>query len=103
MFVKAALERGWIVTHKWALAHGNSATLSAINALPFDFQGAVDMGVLLHAHFYIGLQGSAFSHTIGNARDKLQRYRGSSFEFDDDDARTHLYNNMDSPYYACCL
>lgn len=103
-FVAAGAERGWDVTHKWALAQDATETLAMIHELPFDFQGAVDMGVMLRSHFFVGITGSAFSSTIGNARDVTGRYRGSSFVvFDDANARTHLFNDGDASHYACCL
>ncbi|KAG0647706.1 hypothetical protein D0Z07_6554 [Hyphodiscus hymeniophilus] len=39
-FVSAGKERGWEVTHKWALAEGSPETLKMIDDLAFDFQGA---------------------------------------------------------------
>ncbi|TVY81260.1 hypothetical protein LSUE1_G008308 [Lachnellula suecica] len=103
-FAVAGKAKGWEVTHKWELAKGNSETLKMINDLAFDFQGAVDMGVMIMSHFFIGIQGSAFSSTVGNARDVTGRYRGSSFTvFDDGNARTHLFNDGDASTYACCL
>jgi len=103
-FVVAGRERGWEVTHKWQLAQSNPDTLNMINDLPFDFQGAVDMGVMVKSHFFLGITGSAFSSTIANARDVTGRYRGSSFtDFDDENARTHLFNDGDASSYACCL
>lgn len=103
-FQEAAGQRGWEVTDKWQLAQQNPEVVAAIDALAFDFQGAVDMGVMLQSHFFIGLQGSAFSSTIGNARDATGKYRGSSFQVDvDESARTHLFNDGDGSEYACCL
>jgi len=103
-FVSAANARGWEVTHKWLLAQSNGDTLKMINDLPFDFQGAVDMGFMIKSLFFLGITGSAFSSTIGNARDVTGRYRGSSFSVDDDgNARTHLFNDLDATHYACCL
>lgn len=103
-FVAAGKERGWEVTHKWLLAQSNGDALEMINDLPFDFQGAVDMGVMLKSVFFLGLTGSAFSSTIANARDVTGRYRGSSFSVEDDgNAKTHLFNDLDASHYACCL
>lgn len=103
-FVLAGKARGWEVTHKWLLAQSNAETLKGINDLPFDFQGAVDMGVMVKSDFFLGITGSAFSSTIANVRDATGRYRGSSFlVFDDGNARTHLFNDGDSSHYSCCL
>ncbi|ELR04842.1 hypothetical protein GMDG_07067 [Pseudogymnoascus destructans 20631-21] len=77
-FVEAGKARGWEVTHKWTLAGRDKPTLEKIDALPFDFQGAVDMGFMVKSEFFLGITGSAFSSTIGNARDVTGRYRGSS-------------------------
>lgn len=107
MFSKAAAERGWTTTHKWKLAalddEMGSDTTAMINKMAFDFQGAIDMGIMVRSRFFIGLQGSAFSSTVANHRDITGRYRGSSFELADDGARTHLFNDMDAQEYACCL
>ncbi|KAK3986007.1 hypothetical protein QBC44DRAFT_334033 [Cladorrhinum sp. PSN332] len=101
-FVEAGKERGWEVTHKWRLA--DEETTKMIDDLPFDFQGAVDMGVMVRSEFFLGITGSAFSSTIANQRDATGRYRGSSFEvIDDEGARTHLFNDLDADEYACCL
>lgn len=105
-FVEAGKERGWEVTHKWTLAAGDDATLAKIDALPFDFQGAVDMAFMVKSEFFLGITGSAFSSTIGNARDVTGRYRGSSLLLGkdmDEGARTHLFNDGDASHYACCL
>lgn len=103
-FVEAGALRGWEVTHKWAIAEPFPDTLKLINELPFDFQGAVDMGIMLKADFFLGITGSAFSSSIGNARDVTGRYRGSSFLVGEDQgARTHLFNDGDARTYACCL
>jgi hypothetical protein len=103
-FVEAGALRGWEVTHKWAIANSYPETLKMINRLPFDFQGAVDMGIMVKSEFFLGITGSAFSSTIGNARDATGRYRGSSFLVPDDQgARTHLFNDGDAGAYACCL
>ncbi|ERS96767.1 uncharacterized protein SPSK_01144 [Sporothrix schenckii 1099-18] len=105
MFSKAAAERGWSTTHKWQLATLNDDTETAglINKMAFDFQGAIDMGIMARSRFFIGVQGSAFSSTVGNHRDITGRYRGSSFEVPDDGARTHLFNDLDATEYQCCL
>lgn len=103
-FVAAGKERGWEVTHKWRLANGDDNTIKMINDLAFDFQGAIDMGIMVRSHFFMGIAGSAFSSTIANQRDIFGRYRGSSFEVaDDDGARSHLFNDLDADEYACCL
>lgn len=103
-FVSAGKARSWEVTHKWQLTQSNAYALEMINNLAFDFQGAVDMGVMIKSHFFLGIIGSAFSSTIGNARDVTGRYRGSSFTvYDDGNARTHLFNGGDANAYACCL
>jgi hypothetical protein len=102
-FVEAGKARGWEVTHKWQLAQSNADVLKSINDLPFDFQGAVDMGIMLRSHFFMGITGSAFSSTVANVRDVTGRYRGSSFIYDDENARTHLFNDNDAVSYACCL
>jgi hypothetical protein len=104
IFATAGAERGWEITHKWALAEGNPETLRMINSLPFDFQGAVDFSVMVKAEFYIGITGSAFSSTVANARDVTGRYRGSSFDvYNDEGARSHLNNDGASSNYPCCL
>ncbi|KAJ9143315.1 hypothetical protein NKR23_g6473 [Pleurostoma richardsiae] len=103
-FVEAGAARGWDVTHKWRLAKDDEQTTRMINELAFDFQGAIDMGVMVRSQFFLGLQGSAFSSTVANQRDVTGRYRGSSFEVvDDEGARTHLFNDFDATQYACCL
>ncbi|APA11994.1 hypothetical protein sscle_08g067640 [Sclerotinia sclerotiorum 1980 UF-70] len=103
-FVEAGKARGWEVTHKWKLAEKDVNTLKTINKLSFDFQGAIDMGVMLKSRFFLGITGSAFSSSVANARDSTGRYRGSSFSvFDDGGARTHLFNDGESSYYPCCL
>ncbi|KAI9649268.1 hypothetical protein NHQ30_001838 [Ciborinia camelliae] len=103
-FVEAGKARGWEVTHKWKLAEKDINTLNTINQLSFDFQGAVDMGIMLKSHFFLGITGSAFSSSVANARDSTGKYRGSSFSvFDDGGARSHLFNDGESNYYPCCL
>lgn len=103
-FTDAAKPRGWTVTSKYDLVKDDPDTLARINKLPFDFQGAIDMGIMLKSHFFVGLMGSAFSSTIANMRDATGRYRGSSVLFPDDgNARTHLFNDGDASSYACCL
>lgn len=105
-FVSAGKERGWEVTHKWALAQasGNPTLTDRINELPFDFQGAVDMGIMLNSDFFFGITGSAFSSSVANARDPTGRYRGSSLLLADDGvARNHLFNDGDASDYPCCL
>ncbi|TPX13488.1 uncharacterized protein E0L32_006218 [Thyridium curvatum] len=101
-FVAAGAARGWEVTHKWRLADAETARM--IDELAFDFQGAIDMGVMVRSEFFLGLTGSAFSSTVANQRDVTGRYRGSSFaDPDDEGARTHLFNDQDADEYACCL
>lgn len=103
-FVEAGAARGWEVTHKWRLTEGDEETRRRISALAFDFQGAIDMGIMVRSEFFIGISGSAFSSTIANHRDITGRYRGSSFEVGEDDgARTHLFNDLDADEYQCCL
>lgn len=103
-FAEAGRARGWEVTHKWNLAQQDANTLKTINRLSFDFQGAIDMGVMLKSHFFLGITGSAFSSSVANARDSTGRYRGSSLSvFDDGGARTHLFNDGESNAYPCCL
>lgn len=104
-FKAAGALRGWDVTDKWTLAQGDGEILSMINDLAFDFQGAVDYGIMLKSHFFMGITGSAFSSTVGNARDSTGRYRGSSLlgAYDDGNARTHLFNDGEASAYPCCL
>jgi hypothetical protein len=103
-FVEAGAARGWEVTHKWALAKEDPETLAMINELAFDFQGAVDFGVMVKSEFFFGITGSAFSATVSNARDATGRYRGSSLSVHDDGgARTHLTQDIDAQAYPCCL
>jgi len=104
IFETAGKERGWEVVHKWAVAEGNEETLGMIKELPFDFQGAVDFGVMVRSEFYIGITGSAFSNTVANARDVTGRYRGSSFDvYEDEGARNHLNIGGEASSYPCCL
>ncbi|CAK7243398.1 MAG: hypothetical protein STHCBS139747_004917 [Sporothrix thermara] len=105
MFSKAAAERGWKTLHKWDLArlNGDTETAGMIDKMAFDFQGAIDMGIMVRSRFFLGVQGSAFSSTVANHRDATGRYRGSSFEVPDEGARTHLFNDLDANEYACCL
>lgn len=103
-FSKSANERGWTVTSKYDIVKDDTYTLNQLESMPFDFQGAVDMGIMLRSHFFLGITGSAFSSTIANMRDVTGRYRGSSILFQDDgNARTHLFNDGDAQGYACCL
>ncbi|KUI62422.1 hypothetical protein VP1G_09547 [Cytospora mali] len=103
-FAEAGAQRGWTVTSKYGIAKDYPATLRMIKELPFDFQGAVDMGVMLESHFFMGITGSALSSTVGNMRDPTGRYRGSSLLYPDDgNARTHLFNDGDASGYPCCL
>jgi hypothetical protein len=102
-FVQEGSLRGWEVTHKLALAEGNNTVLKMIDDLPFDFQGAVDIGIIVKSDFFFGITGSALSSTVANLRDKTGRYRGSSFVVhDDENARTHLFNDGNN-IYPCCL
>lgn len=104
IFEEAGKERGWEVVHKWAVAGANEETLGMIKELAFDFQGAVDYGVMVKAEFYIGITGSAFSSTVANARDSTGRYRGSSLDvYDDEGARSHLIADGSASGYPCCL
>ncbi|KAG8159572.1 hypothetical protein KVR01_010209 [Diaporthe batatas] len=68
-FSEAAAHRGWIVTSKYDIAKDYPVTLKMIKDMPFDFQGAVDMGIMLESHFFLGLTGSAFSSSVANMRD----------------------------------
>lgn len=103
-FSEAGARRGWAVTSKYGIAKDYPVTLGMIRQLPFDFQGLVDLGVMLKSHFFIGITGSAFSSTVANMRDPSGRYRGSSLLYpDDENARTHLFNDGDAPGYPCCL
>lgn len=103
-FASAASQRGWTVTSKYELLKDFPVTLKKLMDLPFDFQGAVDMGVMLKSHFFFGITGSAFSSTVANLRDSTGRYRGSSLVYPDDgNARTHLFNDGDATHYPCCL
>jgi hypothetical protein len=103
-FVEAGAARGWEVTHKWRLSKDDVETTEMINGLAFDFQGAIDMGIMIRSQFFLGITGSAFSSTIANQRDVTGRYRGSSFDvYDDEGARTHLFNDLDANEYGCCL
>lgn len=103
-FEEAAALRGWNVTSKYDIVKNDAETLRQLKELPFDFQGAVDMGIMLKSWFFMGISGSAFSSTVANLRDSTGRYRGSSLQFPDDDhARTHLFNDGDAASYPCCL
>ncbi|KAI3398897.1 hypothetical protein diail_8406 [Diaporthe ilicicola] len=103
-FSGAAAQRGWAVTSKYDIAKDYPTTLKMIKEMPFDFQGAVDMGVMLESHFFLGITGSAFSSSVANMRDATGRYRGSSLLYPDDgNARTHLFNDGDASGYPCCL
>lgn len=103
-FVRAAKEHGWEATHKYSLMKDDQETEGMINDLPFDFQGAVDLGIMVRSGFFFGLGGSAMSFTVANYRDPTGHYRGSSFLLEDDDgARNHLFYDFDNPGYPCCL
>lgn len=114
VFVQVGLAAGWNITSKYALAKSMDTleTLVMIESLPFDFQAIVDLGILVKGHFFIGIMGSAFSYTVANVRDNTGRYRGSSFDVEDDEgARTHMFPNDDRygygditmERYPCCL
>lgn len=106
MFADVGKTRGWEVTHKWELAQKstNPETLKMINELAFDFQGAVDMGMMVQSWFFIGISGSAFSNTVAHARDPIGRYRWSSLEPEDDGgARSVLVTDGVQSSYPCCL
>lgn len=111
-FVEAGKSRGWNVTSKYQLAKAMATndTMDMIELLPFDFQAIIDFGMIVKSYFLIGLMGSAFTYTAANLRDPTTRYRGSSFEVQDDGgARTHMFPNNDiygdttMEKYACCL
>lgn len=103
-FSEAAALRGWAVTSKYDMVKDYPVNLKMIKDMPFDFQGAVDMGVMLESHFFLGITGSAFSSSVANMRDSTGRYRGSSLFYPDDgNARTHLFNDGDASGYPCCL
>ncbi|KAF3764185.1 hypothetical protein M406DRAFT_260008 [Cryphonectria parasitica EP155] len=103
-FADAAALRGWKTTSKYDIAKDDPETLRQLRHLPFDFQGAVDMAIMLRSYFFLGITGSALSSTVANMRDSTGRYRGSSlFYADDGDARTHLFNDGDASAYPCCL
>jgi hypothetical protein len=104
MFVDAGKEQGWEVTHKWDLLKDEPETLAQIAQLPFDFQGALDLGIMVMSQFFIGITGSAFSMTVANIRDPTGRYRGSTFDVvETDGAKSHLFNDLPGPFYPCCL
>ena len=103
-FVTAAMEHGWEATHKYRLMKDDPGTIGMINDLPFDFQGAVDLGIMMRSGFFLGLGGSAMSFTVASYRDPTGHYRGSSFDLiNDDGARSHLFYDFDNPGYPCCL
>lgn len=111
-FVEAGAARGWDVTHKWEMARQSTTPtdtenplLHAIDELPFDFQGAVDLGIMIQSDFFLGISGSAFSNTIAHVRDVTGRYRGSSLRewVDDEGARSHLFMDSVASSYPCCL
>jgi len=106
-FIEGGKARGWTVTHKWDLARQipNPETVKMIDELAFDFQGAVDMGMMMQSHFFIGISGSAFSNTVAHARDVTGRYRGSSLreKIDDAGARSYLVHDGVASSYPCCL
>jgi hypothetical protein len=106
-FVDGGKARGWDVTHKWDLARQSPdpETVKMINELAFDFQGAVDMGMMIQSHFFIGISGSALSNTVAHARDVTGRYRGSSLRKRPGDAgaRSHIVHDGQASSYPCCL
>lgn len=119
-FVAAGNKRGWEVTHKWKIAQSlyaeqmameprGKTTLEAIDDLEFDFQGAVDMGVMLLADFFLGVTGSTFSVSTSGARDASGKYRGSTVdtiwpnELNIGDGRNHLHHDITNRYYQCCI
>lgn len=106
-FAEAGAARGWEVTHKWDIASkspNQEDLLKRLDGLEFDFQGSVDMGVMMQGSFFFGITGSAFSSTVSNARDGTGRYRGSSFFLEEDGgARNHLLNDGEANGYPCCL
>jgi len=102
-FTEAGAARGWTITHKWDLARDDPETTRMIDDLAFDFQGAIDLGIMVRSQFFSGITGSAFSATVANLRDATGRYRGSSFDVvDDEGARSHLFYDLDNQY-GCCL
>lgn len=103
-FSEVAKPLGWTVASKYHLVTDKPELLAQLQELPFDFQGAIDYGIMLKSHFFIGITGSAFSSTVANMRDVVGRYRGSSILFPDDgNARTHLVNDGGAKSYPCCL
>lgn len=103
-FSEAAVQRGWTVTSKYDILKDYPVALKRLTDMPFDFQGAVDMGIMMKSHFFLGITGSAFSCTVANLRDSTGRYRGSSIAYPEDgNARTHLSNDGDATHYPCCL
>ena len=103
-FISAGKKVGWDVTHKWALLEDDPKMLAKLGNLAFDFQGGIDMGMMIRSDFFVGISGSAFSFTVANMRDVTGRYRGSSLRvWDDANARSHLVYVGDASQYACCL
>ena len=103
-FVAGAFEHGWTAVHKWTLLANDPTTEAMVNALPFDFMGAVDLGLMVKSDFFFGLGGSAMSYTAANYRDPAGHFRGSSFNLENDEgARNHLFEDLDSIGYSCCL
>lgn len=103
-FVVAGAERGWDVTHKWKLLQDDPETTKLVNSLAFDFQGAVDLGIMVRGQFFFGITGSAFSSTVSQLRDPTGRYRGSSLLLPEDaGAHSHLFFDGDAGGYPCCL
>ncbi|KAH8880506.1 hypothetical protein GQ53DRAFT_755054 [Thozetella sp. PMI_491] len=103
-FVAAGAERGWDVTHKWKLLDDDPDLKALVNKMAFDFQGAVDLAIMVRGQFFFGITGSAFSSTVSQLRDPSGRYRGSSLLLPDDaGARSHLFFDGDAGGYPCCL
>ena len=105
-FKREAARRDWEVLDKDTLAREADAQLNKpsgvslidqINALPFDHQASIDLGLSIVSEFFIGFTGSAFSWTAANARDPLGRYRRPTLSrsWDEDAllAGSHLFND----------
>lgn len=136
-FKAEADKRGWTIIDKWSMAKeiDNTATdafkshdrdsssrdksdedddaaatpslVNAIDALPFDHQGSIDLALVTMSTFFIGFTGSAFGFTVANARDPAGRYRGSTMDrlWDEGaiEAKSHLFNDGESGQYPCCF
>lgn len=108
-FEQAANERGWQVIDKYRLSSQFSShhdLHAQLVALPFDYQGMIDLGLMMLSEFFIGLTNSAFSFSIAHARDPRGRYAGSTLQHFYDEqsriARTHLFDDGEGAY-PCCL